>query len=76
VDEQKTLSRTDRFEALQFAFASSDGQVGVLGAVVGSQALFMNARQPEVATRGPIRTQFVGHDPSRPYLVSLEQLSQ
>ena len=47
VDEQEALSRTDRFEALQFAFASSDGQV----AIVGSQALVMDGGEAEVATR-------------------------
>jgi len=50
VDAQEALRRANRFDA----FASSDGQVGVLSAVVGFHALIMNAGQAETATCRPV----------------------
>jgi len=52
VDDQKALGRTDRFEALHFALASSDGLMRVLSAIVGPQALPVDAAETKVSTLG------------------------
>jgi hypothetical protein len=74
VDKQKALGRADRFEALHLALASSDGLMGVLGAVVGSQPLIMNAAQTEASKRAAIGSQLVGCDLGGPYTEPLEEL--
>jgi hypothetical protein len=48
--------------------------MGVLGAVVGSQPLIMNAAQTEASKRAAIGSQLVGCDFGGPYTEPLEEL--
>jgi hypothetical protein len=61
VHAEKTLSRSERLEALLFAPSSSDGLERILYAVVLAQTLLMPGRKTQVSPRGTIGPQLVGH---------------
>ena len=72
----EALSRLRRFEALRLSFASSKRLMRVLGSIVGAQALLRQARQPNVAQRRAIGSEFVGDDRRRNEALPPKQLPE
>ena len=61
MDAEKALRGSGRLEPLHFALSPSDGLMGILDAVVFSEALLMTAGQAKMPERLSVRAQLVGN---------------
>jgi hypothetical protein len=75
VGREKALRGSSRFEPLQLALSSADRLVGVLAAIVPSQAPLVAADEVKIPERGGVGAQLVGYDHGGAESVFLEELA-
>ena len=65
IDAEEALRRSGRFKPLHLALSSAHGLMGILNAIVLSEALIMRAGQAELPESRSVRTQLVGDEKFR-----------
>jgi hypothetical protein len=65
VEGDEALDGSCRFEALHLPFPSPQKLVRIFGSVVGVQALVVATAKADLAERGTVGAQLVGHDNAR-----------
>jgi hypothetical protein len=75
MDAKEALRRPGRLEPLHLALSSAHGLMGILDAIVLSEALLMRAGQPQLSESRPVRTQLVGDQQFRREAMLFEQLA-